>query len=74
MALDPEMVVGFTGKFALAIAAFEYALGQGDTGRDAIGLHFKLGDGGESADIFFNAGNGNVDKFPAVPGHCSARG
>ena len=45
-----EVVVCLAGKFAIAIGRFEYALGQGDTGRYSEFAH--LVDGGS-----FKAGN-----------------
>ena len=45
VALDPEVVVGFAGEGAVAVAGFEAALGQRDAGRDAGGFHFLDGNG-----------------------------
>lgn len=41
--LDTEMVVSFPGQFALSVAAFQYALCEGDGSRYAVASHLLHG-------------------------------
>jgi hypothetical protein len=43
VAFDTEMVVGFGGQSAVAITAFEDALGQGDASRNFVQGHLING-------------------------------
>jgi hypothetical protein len=54
MALDPEMIIGFTGQRTVPAVRFQDPLGEGYARRNTIHLHFLDSEITEAFNIFFN--------------------
>src|SRR5690606_21681887 len=66
MAFDPKMIVGPEAQVASSRPALQYPLGKGNTGRNAVGLHLKLGDLREYLYILLHGTNWEFNKIAGI--------